>query len=198
MSDIQIRPALKQDAADLAILDNLAGHGIPLMFWQELTHNDRLEDAIAFGRERLADDNGFYNWKKGRMAVVGDCIAGMHMSYIMPEPDDEVEIIKQTSQAFRPVFELYAMCQHHWFIDALAVYPCHQNRGVGKTLFQDSLAMGKASPAKTMSLIVEDTNTTALKIYTDYGFEIIDQRDFVSFDGAMEINEWLLMSRTLQ
>lgn len=197
MPDITIRPGKRTDAADLAILDNLAGHSIPLMFWREQTTNDRIEDALALGRDRLADDDGFYNWKKARVALEDDMIVGMSMNYVMPEPDDESVALKQNTIAFKPVFELYDLCTDHWFIDALAVYPSGQHKGVGKLLFDDSLAIGKQSGAKTMSLIVEDTNEVAYALYRAYGFEVVTQKDFVPFEGARDINEWLLMSRSL-
>ncbi len=197
MSEIKIRPAKRTDAADLAILDNLAGHSIPLMFWRELTDNDRIEDALALGRDRLSENDGFYNWKKGRVAIEDDLIIGMSMSYIMPEPDEESEAIKQNSVSFKPVFELYDQCTDHWFVDALAVYPSGQRKGVGKLLFDDSIALGKESGAEVMSLVVEDTNEVAYTLYRAYGFEVVAQKDFVPFEGAREINEWLLMSRQL-
>lgn len=197
MSEIAIRPASQRDAADLAILDNLAGHGIPLAFWLENTDSNRIEDALAIGRDRIADDNGFYNWKKGRIAVEDDQILGMTMNYIMPEPDEQSEAIKQNNAAFKPVFELYDLCEGHWFIDALSVYPSAQGKGTGRLLLEDSIALGKQSPAGKMSLIVEDTNEVASALYRYYDFEIIDQRDFVPFDGALEINEWILMSKDI-
>lgn len=196
MSNITIRPAKRTDAADLAILDNLAGHSIPLMFWLEQTDNDRTEDALALGRDRLADNQGFYNWKKARVAVDDDMVVGMHITYVMPEPNEESEAIKQSSVPFKPVFELYDECEGHWFIDALAVYPSAQHKGVGKILFDDSIDMGKAQGINTMSLIVEDTNQIAYALYRAYGFEVVNHRDFVPFEGAREINEWLLMSRS--
>lgn len=197
MSDISIRSAKRTDAADLAILDNLAGHSIPLIFWCEQTQDNRIETALATGRDRLADDDGFYNWKKARVAVEEEMIAGMSVCYIMPEPDEEADYIIRSSSAFKPVFELYNECVDHWFIDALAVYPSSQHKGIGKLLFDDAFAGGKESQAKTMSLIVEDTNEVAYALYRSYGFEVINQREFIPFEGAREINEWILMSRSL-
>jgi len=197
MTDISIRPAIRTDAADLTILDNLAGHSIPLVFWRDQSTSDRTEDALAHGRDRLADDDAFYNWKKARVAIANDMIAGMHITYVMPEPDEEVESIKQSSAAFKPVFELYDLCTDHWFIDALAVYPSQQGNGIGKMLFDDSIATGKTNGATTMSLIVEDTNEAAYGLYSSYGFEVVTQKSFIPFEGAREINEWLLMSRSL-
>ena len=37
MPNTTLRDAKKSDAADLAILDNLAGHNIPIVFWLEQT-----------------------------------------------------------------------------------------------------------------------------------------------------------------
>jgi|GEM_PF-327306 len=197
MSDITIRQAKRTDAADLAILDNLAGHSIPLIFWLEQTDNDRIEDALALGRDRLADDDAFYNWKKAKVAIENDNILGMSICYIMPDPDEEAEVVKQSSPVFKPIFELYDESVGHWYIDALAVYPSAQNKGVGKLLFDESLKRGEESGATTMSLIVEDTNEIAYALYRSYGFEVVGQRDFVPFKGAKEINEWILMSRSL-
>jgi len=181
MSNITIRPAARTDAADLAILDNLAGHSIPLIFWLGQTDSERTEDALALGRERFLDDDGFYNWKKGRVAIQDKDVIGMSMSYIMPEPDDEADAIKENFACFKP----------------LAVYPSGQQKGVGKMLFDDSIAIGKTTDANTMNLIVEDTNEVAYKLYRSYGFEVVAQKDFVPFEGSREINEWLLMSRSL-
>ncbi len=197
MSNISIRPATRNDAADLAILDNIAGHGIPIIFWKEIGNSNRIEDALATGRERLADDDEFYNWKKARIALEDDSVVGSSISYIMPEPDEESESIKQNNKPFKPIFELYDECIDHWFIDALAVYPSAQGKGVGKRLFDDSITLGTSTGAKTMSVIVEDTNQVAYSLYRAYGFDVVNQRDFISFEGAGEINEWLLMSRTL-
>ena len=197
MSNISIRPATRNDAADLAILDNLAGHSIPLIFWKEHTENGRVEDAIATGRDRIADDDAFYNWKKARVCTQDEMIAGMSVSYIMPPADEESEYITRTAPAFAPVFELYDLCAGHWFVDALAVYPSAQEKGIGKMLFDDALALGERTSAPKMSLIVEDTNKIAFSLYRSYGFEVVGQRDFIPFEGALEINEWLLMSRPL-
>jgi len=174
MSNITIRPAARTDAADLAILDNLAGHSIPLIFWLGQTDSERTEDALALGRERFLDDDGFYNWKKGRVAIQDKDVIGMSMSYIMPEPDDEADAIKENFACFKPLFELHEECRGNWFIDALAVYPSGQQKGVGKM-----------------------SNEVAYKLYRSYGFEVVAQKDFVPFEGSREINEWLLMSRSL-
>ena len=197
MSKVTIRTAKRNDSADLAILDNIAGHGIPLMFWAEQSNSKRMEDALAFGRDRLADDDAFYNWKKARVAVENDQVVGMTTNYIMPDPDNEPDESKRNSEAFKPIYELHDLCAGDWYLDGLAVYPSGQRKGIGRLLLDDSIKMGLASGAKNMSLIVEDTNTSAFWLYRSLGFSVVAQRDFVPFEGALEIYEWILMSRPL-
>ena len=197
MSKITLRDAKRSDAADLAILDNLAGHNIPIVFWLEQTTNNRIEDAIAYGRDRLADESGFYNWKKARVAVEDELIVGMATCYEMPQPGEDSQEAKRQSEAFIPVYELHDICVGHWFIDALAVYPTGQKKGVGKLLFEDCIDRGKKASVEKMSLIVEDTNKVAYELYRSYGFEQSAVRDFVPFEGALEINQWILMSKSL-
>lgn len=197
MSNISIRSANRTDAADLAILDNLAGHGIPPMYWGEQTNSDRIEDALAQGRDRLADDDAFYNWKKAHVAVENDQVVGMSTAYIMPNSDEEPDETKRNSLAFMPVYELHDLCVGDWYLDALAVYPSGQRKGIGRLLLDDSIKSGIKSGAKNMSLIVEDTNTSAFWLYRSLGFTVVAQRDFVPFEGALEIYEWILMSRPL-
>lgn len=52
MSDheIVLRAAAQSDAADLAILDNLAGNGISLWFWQGAVKQGIAEGAFEWGR----------------------------------------------------------------------------------------------------------------------------------------------------
>ena len=195
MSEINIRDAKKSDAADLALLDNIAGHGISLWFWTSLTETNRYEDALSLGRDRLAADDAFYGWRNARLAVEDDMVLGMANSYIMPPPSTESDEMKEHSDAFKPVFDLYDSCAGEWFIDCLAVYPSAQGNGVGKLLFEDSMATGEKSDAATMSLVVEDTNHGAAKLYRSYGFEVVDSREFIPFEGCVEINEWLLMRK---
>jgi len=197
MDKVAIRPANKQDAADLAILDNLAGHGIPMQFWTDQTANGRTEEGMALGRTLIADDSQFYNWKKARVACDEDGVLGMSVSYIMPKLDEESDAIESNFEAFGPVCELYALAENDWFIDALAIYPEAQQKGIGKLLFEDSIAMGKDAEASNISLVVEDTNEVAYTLYRSYGFEVTDQRKFIPFEGCLEINEWLLMTRVL-
>jgi len=195
MGDLKLRQALKTDAADLAMLDNLAGFGLSLWFWQQAGNISRVEDAYALGRERLANEDAFYGWRSARVATEDEMILGMSTSYIVPAPDGEdAKEIKRTAPAFVPVFDLHDEVIGDWFLDCLAVYPQARGRGVGALLLDDFISRGRMCGTTKASLIVEDSNDTAKKLYLSRGFEVIDARAFVEFDGPSKTKEWQLMS----
>ena len=197
MTDIQLRPAKKTDAADLAILDNIAGHGISLWFWQEAVANGEGDDPLEVGRMRFADKDAVFGWKNAIVAVLDDEILGSVTSYVMTPLEEEEEQFKRGASAFSPIFELFDQCTGDWFLDSLGVYSNARGKGVGSMLVDDSLSRGKKSAANRTSLVVEDSNAAARKIYESRGFQIRDTRRFIEFDGPSETKEWLLMSAEL-
>ncbi len=198
MADITLRPAKRSDAADLAILDNLAGFGISLWFWQQVGNLDHVEDAYALGRQRMADDGCYYGWRSATVCVEDEMILGMSTCYISPDNvEDEDDDVKRATPAFAPVFELYDLTVGDWVMDSLAVYPHARGKGAGGLLMDDFVTRGKTSGAKRMSLVAEDANATALQLYASRGFEVSDQRAFIEFDGPAKTKEWLLMTARL-
>lgn len=196
MSDRMIRPARRDDAADLAILDNIAGHGISLWFWQGSVEQGKANDPLDWGRSRFASDE-IFAWRNAYVAQSGDMIAGSITSYIMPDEDEDVVAIKKEAPAFEPVFELYALASGTWFIDSFAVYSDYQGQGHGRALLDDSIRRGKSSGAQQAMLVCEDTNEQALGLYRKSGFSEIDQRPFVDFGLNHKTNVWLLLAAQL-
>ena len=192
MSKIELRPATRNDAADLAILDNLAGHGISLWFWQGAVKMGKSEDAYDFGRGRLADDTAPYGWTNSTIAELDGSIAGAANGYIMspPDPDDE----KQNPSLFVPVFELFCVANGDWLVDSIAVYSQARGQGVGAALLDDCLHRARASSARTVSLVAEDSNTRALNLYRSRGFTERDKRPYIPFNDTSQTKNWLLLS----
>lgn len=194
MSEIIIRPAQKKEAADLAILDNLAGHGISHWFWEKAVAHGQANDPLDFGRARFASDEVFA-WRNAYVAVEDDMIAGSITSYVMPESDnEEMEVMKQEAAAFVPVFELYAAATNHWFIDSFAVFSSHRGQGLGEALLKNSLLRGRHSGVERAMLVCEDTNSAARALYEKYDFNEIDDRPFVDFGLNHTVNKWLLLA----
>ena len=192
---VTLRPARKSDAADLAILDNLAGHGISLWFWQQDMGGAPIDQALAHGRNRFLDENADFAWKNTVVAMdQSDCISGALNSYVMQAGDDELDEIKSKAPVFAPVFELFNLTIGNWLIDSLAVYPSSQGRGIGRRLLKDSLGRARGQGLSTSSLVVEDSNHAARALYQSFGYEVVANRPYLEFEYPSQTNEWLLMS----
>jgi ribosomal protein S18 acetylase RimI-like enzyme len=199
MVEFTLRAAKKSDAGDLAILDNLAGHGISLWFWKDALGSARTDHAFALGRSRLAEPTAFYGWKSTMVAIDhDDCVLGSASSYIMPEPDEEADDIKANAKAFIPVFELFEAVAGAWFIDSLAVFPEFQKNGIASSLVDESLARARQLDVQNAALVSEDSNTNANRLYESRGFSVSDTRSFIEFDGPSDTKKWQLMTCELE
>ncbi|MEM7216663.1 MAG: GNAT family N-acetyltransferase [Pseudomonadota bacterium] len=199
MTEIFLRPAKRSDAADLAILDNVASHGISLWFWQEAVAHGKGENPMELGRMRMADDDAFFGWRNAVVAARDEEVLGSITNYIMSplEEEDDEDEFKESASPFIPIFELFDLVNGHWFIDSLGVYGHARGNGIATMLVDDSLTKARNSEAGLASLVVEDSNTVARRIYESRGFEIADKRPYVEYDGPSETKEWLLMSTRL-
>jgi len=197
MAEILIRPAQKKEAADLAILDNLAGHGISQWFWQRAVERGEAKDALDFGRSRFASDE-IFAWRNAYVAVFDDMIAGSITSYVMPESvDDELAELKNSAPPFAPVFELNELAANHWFIDSFAVFEPDQGNGWGNALLKNCLLRGKHSGAKRAMLVCEDTNISARALYEKHEFYEVNERPFIDFGLNQNVKKWLLLAADL-
>ena len=194
-SAVKLRAATRRDAADLAILDNLASHGMSLWFWQGAVMRGKATDAYDWGRARMAQEDAIFGWSNAVMAESDGAIVGSLVHYKMPhqEPDEE----KAAPELFVPVFQLFDMAVGHWFIDSLAVYEEFRGLGIGATLLDHALATGAAQGCETISLVAEDQNKAALALYRSRGFEVAAKRPYIPINDHATSEEWLLLSASL-
>jgi ribosomal protein S18 acetylase RimI-like enzyme len=87
-----------------------------------------------------------------------------------------------------PIEELEAEANGTWFISMLGVHLRWRSRGVGSHLLDVADIKRTETNSKGVSLIVEDANDGARKLYQRRGYAVRDQRKMVGRDG-----DWLLM-----
>lgn len=197
MVELIIRRAKRNEAADLAILDNIAGHGISQWFWQRAVNKGEAEDAYDWGRSRFAGHDVF-GWRNAWVATQNDLIVGSVTAYRMPQDDGEVEDIKRDAPAFTPVFELFDEATGSWFIDSLGVYREFRGTGIGRKLFSHAMDQGKDKGVGRAMLVCEDTNLPAVALYASSGFKTVGERPYIDFGNNRKANKWLLMAADLQ
>ena len=78
------------------------------------------------------------------------------------------------------------------YVNVLAVYPEFRRRGYGRRLLEEAERRAGTRP---LSLIVEDGNVAARRLYEDFGFRVAAQVPMVKEDWESAGTAWVLMLR---
>ena len=186
---MHIRPAHIADCSDLAILDNAAGHGLPLWLWHGAVTRGKAADALEWGRDRYRDDSQPCNWRNARLADLDGETAGMAVGYALPSG---VPAPSDADPVLRPVLALFARAAGTWLLDALAVFSRFRRRGTARLLLRDQIALAGDQP---VSLVVADDNLRAIGLYESEAFKHTASEPFVPFGKGQAATQWLLMQR---
>ena len=191
MTEVTIRPAGPQDAADLARLDNIAGHGFTNWYWSKRAEEQGNSNPVAMAQKAMADPEYQSGWKQTVLAMKEGEVAGGANGYLMVV--DQKMGTPSKEPVFEPVRQLFAQTAGDWLVDWLAVYEKWQGRGIGACLLDACLARAKGVSSR-ISLVVEDANRPALALYKSRGFQQRDQRPYIPFNTTSKTKNWLLLS----
>ena len=191
-AEIATRPARKSDASEIALLVNIAVHGGMAQGW---AHDDEAEDTyepLEVGRLEMMRDDTEFGWKSATMAEVDGEVVGMLLGY---RKDDAFTPVPASVTGFmRPIEELEAESNGHWFISMLGVHKHWRSKGVGSVLLEAADGKRDETRANGLALIVEDVNEGARRLYERRGFAVTDKRPMVAFPGGQRPGrDWLLM-----
>ena len=192
---MNIRDATMNDVKDLALLINLAGEGLPVLLWRELAEQG--QDPLAIGALRAAREEGSFSYRHARILEIDGSIAGMLLSYGLPDPYD-IGALDDCPAVVRPLVELEARVPGSWYINAIATYERFRGRGVASALMSAGQDMAHAARATRLSLIVASENEGAHALYLKLGYQEIGSRPIVAFPGGPQSGQWLLMVRSVR
>ena len=192
MSQFEVRPARKSDAAEIALLVNIAVHGNMSIGWAHSKDAEGTNDPLEVGRMEMLDESTIFNWRSAFMAEADGEIAGMLLGY---RKGDEREALPDDLWApLVPIEELEAEANGLWFISMVGVHKTFRGRGTGSALLDQAQVEADRSGARGQALIVGDANMGARKLYESRGFSVKASRPMVPFPGtAQEGTDWLLM-----
>jgi ribosomal protein S18 acetylase RimI-like enzyme len=186
---LTIRPAARRDAAELAILVDIASHGFAFWLWYGAVIEGDVDTAMERGRQRMRDDRIDDGWKSGSIAEIGDEIVGASIGHrIAPDIADESE----PHPSLAPLIALQQRVVGNWFVDTLAVYRTHRRQGIGWKLLESERVRAGDLP---LSLITESYNAAALALYEAFGFRRIAQLDAFRLSESSTPHQWVLMTR---
>jgi len=185
---IRYRPAVKEDAADLARLINFAGEGVPVYYWNKIKPVD--QDVWAFGASRAARDEGAFSYRNAIVATVDGAVIGCAIRYVIDAAADESDYASMPPM-FVPMQQLEDLAVGSEYLNVLAVDPEFRGRGIGTRL----CGMAEIDGNRDQTLIAFDTNTGAIKLYRSLGFEVEASRPMIKEDWDGEAETLLLMRR---
>ena len=195
--NITIRPATPADAPAMAILVDIAAHGLAAYFWQGRVRDGEAYSVLEVGRARAMRDEGSFSWRNSTIAEIDGQIAGMLVGYRQPDDAGEVDL-DDLDPVIRPLMELEPLSAGTWYINVLASFAEFRSRGVGSALMEKADQLAAESGARGLSLIVEDTNLKARQLYERLGFSEVARRPFHAFPGSYPVENWILMERIRQ
>lgn len=191
---MKIRNATRDDCAELAVLINFAGEGLPLYLWQQMAGHD--EDPWQIGQERAARETGSFSYRNAVVADVDGKIAGALIGYpVAAEP--EVIDVESTPPMFVPLLELENLAAGTWYVNAVASFPEARGLGVGSKLMQWAEQSAIETGLRSVSLIVSDANRGARKLYDRLGYEEAARRPMIREQWESDGRNWVLMIKNV-
>lgn len=166
------RRATRADASALSELIDMAGDGVPSVFWARVARPG--ETAADVGRRRARREKGSFSYRNALVADPGDGAVAALVGY--PLPDRPEPIPPDLPAKFIPFQELENLACGTWYVNALATYPAHRGRGYGTGLLRLAEGRARALHLLAVSLAVVDANADARRLYERLGFRAVAAR----------------------
>ncbi|MBB2970672.1 N-acetyltransferase [Mesorhizobium sp. RMAD-H1] len=187
--DIRLRPAERKDTAELAILLEIASHGLSSWNWYIGVLRDETDTAFEYGLLQMLDESKPGGWKESIVAEKDGEIAGLSIGWPLGQSILEEE---PAHAVYEPLLALQKQVVGNWFIDSLGVYRRFRGLGIGRRLLENEIARGGGRP---VSLITESYNERAQALYKGTGFREVARREAVPFHENGTRHEWVLFTR---
>lgn len=189
------RDARKDDARALAQLIEIAGEGIPTFLWSQQAGNGRT--PLDVGTERAAREDSDFSYRNAVVAHLEGKVAGMLLAYRLAAPSaEEIAALPQVMPLLRPLIELEHRVPGSFYVNALAVFPCYRNRGIGRALLDIARERARRAGCERISVQVFAENAHALKLYLGRGFRVADRRPVVPHHCHPYRSEVLLLTQS--
>ncbi len=187
---MHIRPATIADSADLAVLDDIVGRGLPLYPWQGAVARGEADSPLQWGRALHADQSQPSNGTNAAIAEVDGRTAGASVGCFMP-PD--VTFPSSDEPVMPSLMRIFARAAGSWVVDMLAVFGLFTGRSITRALLCEQV---KRAGAYTIGLVAADDNAPARAPYRSEGVAEIARDPFVPFRNDQKTAHGLLHQRS--
>ena len=195
--DLVIRAAHKHDAAELAILDDIASSGLASWIWYGGVIAGTANSALEHGRSLMANPKLYFGYSSADIAEIKGETVGMSISYKMNMTERPASMGAKADEVLDGSIRLMMKVHGLWYVHGLAVYNSHRRQGIAKKLLSAAFEKAKQSQVPAITLITENDNKSALNLYKQMGFKLYDEEPFVPFYRQSKTEKWLLLKAVL-
>lgn len=161
-----IRPALQEEAGEIARLFLISSDGLAAYIWSKMDMPGLSLEEI--GAARYARTNTTFSFENCLVAVRDHTIAGMVHAFPMEANATGPE---ETDPVLRPYTDLED--PGSLYVSGLAVHDRYRSQGIGSALMDRVHALARWRGLPRVSLICFEANDTAFEFYRKRGFEEI-------------------------
>ncbi len=195
---IELKPPLRlarpSDARALAELADQASYGLSHYFWDKIKQPG--QTALDAGVERAGREEGSFSYRNAIIAELDGKCAACLIGY--PQEENPTPIDRGSMPPMLvPLQELENMAADTWYVNVLATYPEARGRGLGTRLLEAAEQIARGAGKSGLSLIAEDDNVNAIRLYHRFGFRDVATRPIVSEGWSTEGENWILMKKAL-
>lgn len=189
MPEPRFRAATPADAADMAVLTDIAGEGLPVRLW--LSRAASGQSALEIARARALRNEGAFTYRNAQLATVGGAVVGMMLGYPLV---GDVHL-SDVPPIARPLVELEAEAPGHWYVNILGVYAEFRGQGIGSRLLAIADELGRRTSPRGMAIIVASENVGAWRLYDRHGYREAARRTVVPIPGGPPSPELVLLTK---
>ncbi len=115
----------------MAVLADMAGHGLPSLFWAQAREKGGFASVVEAGRDRILNPESALSFTKMTVAEAEGDTAGMLLDYAIDPPMAEEDIADQ-HPVLRSLLRLEAEAPGSWYINMLAVFREYRGTALGR------------------------------------------------------------------
>lgn len=169
---VNIRPAVKDDSADIARLFLISSDGLAEYIWSQVAEPG--ETVAEAGARRYAREGVAFSYENCLMAEMDGETVGMAHAYPM---EADPGAAAETDPVLKPYGELedYGSL----YLSGVAVFEPHRNAGAGRALMEAVNGRARDLTLPRISLICFERNAGAMRLYRRLGFREIARRPIV-------------------
>ena len=184
---LTFRPAIPDDAADIAQLINIAAEGMPAAFWTDMGVIG--QDPLEIGRDRCRQTDTVFSWLRATMAIMDGEVVGFSLNHLTADVPQNMD--EGIHPMFRPLMRLATGDQALKSVHAIAVYPKFRRKGVGREIVRHL-----ESQSQMVGLITTNANSNGQAFCKAISYGIVDKAPVIKGNWETSADTWVLLQKS--